>query len=490
MQAPIDALPADAPLNVWITGQKRKSAEELFAVISATTLSKPRFGVSIVPRRGSVLGSRTLASYDPDPDYFFHWLRDSALVMNAVRLLGQERAWRMQARRAFRDFVRFSLGLAKVRGADLDYARLVKQASPTEARFLRPARELREILDDRIPGEVRFNPDGSLDLLRWSRPQNDGPALRAITNLRYWRAALETDAKELARLRELIAMDLDYVCRCWRDASYDIWEEELGFHYYTQLVQLTALEEGAIWASSATTAAASRRYASAGGRLRRRLNLFWSQEHGAYVSRRGPETTAGKAIDASVLLAVINAGLRRGPHSIVDPRVHATLATIEDVFWTALPLNKGLADDLGPGIGRYRGDIYYGGGVFLIATLAVAELYYRLAAAAARARLPRATIGPLLRRLSQGSSEGLAARLFDRGDAYMRTIRRFAPRSGELPEQFDRTTGAPTSCKNLPWSHAAIVTAVASRDDAIESMRTTIGSAKPDGVGDEVPTPR
>jgi glucoamylase len=70
----------------------------------------------------------------------------------------------------------------------------------------------------------------------------------------------------------------------------------------------------------------------------------------------------------------------------------------------------------------------------------------------------------------------------------MRTIRRFAPGSGELPEQFDRTTGAPTSCKNLPWSHAAIVTAAAARDGAVESMRTTAGAGKHGLVGDEVPT--
>ena len=89
-----------------------------------------------------------------------------------------------------------------------------------------------------IFGETRFNPDGSLDVLRWRRPQSDGPALRALTNLRYWRAAIETTRKRIAELRRLIIADLDFVRLNWREPSYDIWEEELGFHYYTRLVQI------------------------------------------------------------------------------------------------------------------------------------------------------------------------------------------------------------------------------------------------------------
>ena len=41
----------------------------------------------IVPKPGSVVASPVLAAYDPEPDYFFHWYRDSALVMDALRLL-------------------------------------------------------------------------------------------------------------------------------------------------------------------------------------------------------------------------------------------------------------------------------------------------------------------------------------------------------------------------------------------------------------------
>ena len=39
------------------------------------------------PKRGSIVASPVLAAYDPDPDYFFHWFRDSAVVVDAIRLL-------------------------------------------------------------------------------------------------------------------------------------------------------------------------------------------------------------------------------------------------------------------------------------------------------------------------------------------------------------------------------------------------------------------
>jgi glucoamylase len=50
---------------------------------------------------------------------------------------------------------------------------------------------------------------------------------------------------------------------------------------------------------------------------------------------------------------------------------------------------------------------------------------------------------------------------------FMAMVRAYTPASGELSEQFDQTTGAQTSAKNLAWSYAAFITAVASRKAAI-----------------------
>src|SRR6476659_6265627 len=90
--------------------------------VSATHLIKdrPGFGQRVIPRPGSVVASPVLASYDPDPDYFFHWFRDSAVVIDAVRLLLVDGSLSAaQALEYFRDFVQFSLSLFNLDGRSL-----------------------------------------------------------------------------------------------------------------------------------------------------------------------------------------------------------------------------------------------------------------------------------------------------------------------------------------------------------------------------------
>ena len=65
-----------------------------------------------MPKKGAIVASPVLAAYDPDPDYFFHWFRDSAVVIDALRLLYEDGSVGEQALAQFGDFVRFSLRTA------------------------------------------------------------------------------------------------------------------------------------------------------------------------------------------------------------------------------------------------------------------------------------------------------------------------------------------------------------------------------------------
>ena len=62
-----------------------------------------------------------------------------------------------------------------------------------------------------------------------------------------WAASGHLDAALSAELASLIRFDLDFTLRHWREPSFDIWEEENGRHYYTQLAQAEALVRGAEW---------------------------------------------------------------------------------------------------------------------------------------------------------------------------------------------------------------------------------------------------
>jgi glucoamylase len=52
----------------------------------------------------------------------------------------------------------------------------------------------------------------------------------------------------------------------------------------------------------------------------------------------------------------------------------------------------------------------------------------------------------------------------------MRCVQAYTPPGGELSEQFDQSSGAQTSARQLSWSYAAFVTAAASRRRAHKLM--------------------
>jgi len=60
--------------------------------------------------------------------------------------------------------------------------------TPACRRFLRERDEMFALSGDALLSEPRFNPDGTIDVFRWSRPQYDGPALRALACMQYMRA--------------------------------------------------------------------------------------------------------------------------------------------------------------------------------------------------------------------------------------------------------------------------------------------------------------
>ena len=99
--------PGEPGLLGWMKRQYHSSAKAMLGAISATHLVKARrgFGQTIRPVKGSVLASPVIASYDPDPDYFFHWLRDSAVIMDALRCLIAAGTIRPRRARPFQGFL-------------------------------------------------------------------------------------------------------------------------------------------------------------------------------------------------------------------------------------------------------------------------------------------------------------------------------------------------------------------------------------------------
>ena len=462
-------------LDDWIEEEARFAAGAMLRAVSATQIIKerPGFGQRIVPRPGSVVASPVLAAYDPDPDYFFHWFRDSAIIIDALRVALGEGFVDVTSIERLREFVDFSRALRTLDGREfLRQGHFRNRVKPSFLQYVRPDDEIAAVFGDAMLAEARINPDGTLDLTRWARPQNDGPALQVLALARWRNARPDLDQHLQAAMLELAIGDLDFTQAHVTERSFDIWEEESGYHYYTQLVQAEALACGAEQLADPAGATRARNCRSVADTLAASLEAYWSSKDGYYRSRTGVigGDAPSKALDISVILGVLHAGRGVGTHSVLDPKAQATLAALEDLFDAEYALNHQRPSDQGPAIGRYATDAYYGGNPWYLATLAAAEFYFRLAfALQSGAQLAVTDDNARFRERLAGESPTKAA--FERGERFMRTVQAYTPPTGDLSEQFDRATGAQTSAKRLAWSYAAFITAAASRRQAAQAIR-------------------
>jgi len=395
---------------------------------------------------GSIIASPEHA----DPDYYFHWVRDSALVTDAlVRLLpyveGTESARRLHTFIA--DFAAFS-------------ARL--QDSPTPYGL----------------GEVRFNPDGSIDSSPWPRPQYDGPALRALALMHYARAYKTTLTPELQQLLlRVIERDLNAVEQYYNTAGYDLWEYSIGFHFFTRMVQASALHEGNQFFGERAG------WRAAENELYQQLEHHWNTSWEVIAFNDGPaQDYMGNTIptdplryDTSVALAV-NHGQLEEPHfTLMDERVWATLTRLEDYFLTAFPVNAG--KKIGPAMGRHKGDNYYGGNSFYFLTSAYSELSFRIASQVAgtagsliASPLRVETLSRVLdtevapNTAFKLPNQELAEAFAREGDAFLKTMLDGVPADGTMAEQQSKMDGSPASAHNLSWSYASVLTAILQRE--------------------------
>jgi glucoamylase len=473
-------------LDDWLARQYARCAELMPRAISATHLTRHRhnYGQTIRAARGSIL-----ASTDPveNPDYFFHWLRDSSVVIDALRCLIQDGIFREQGLRLFDDFVAFSLDLSRLDGRAIPHDEEERAGVlPDYVQYVRTRAEMADIHGEAVLGEVRLSADGRLDILQWSRPQNDGPALRALALMRYWRDEALRPSLPLASMRALIEGDLDYTFAHWREPCYDIWEEHCRRHYHTQIAQFAALSDGAEFASALGDEARAEKFAQAARAASATLDLYFYD--GAYrtpLPDPALKSTPTLRLDFAAILGVVQAARRNGPHSPADPKALATLTRLEALFDGAYLINRDRPKECGIAHGRYDGDTYFTGGAFYFSTLGAAEFYYRFATAAAsgeRIALSlhnRDIIAQMLgavdwtlgrEALRPEFAAPLARALIGRGDAIMATVRRFAPDTGELAEQFSHIDGAPVSAGNLTWSYASFILARACRREALRAL--------------------
>jgi len=429
----------------WIAAQRQASASAMRNACSATRLSRHRagFGWTVRPAPGSILASQRIANWDPEPDYFHHWIRDSAIVLRAVPLaIAADPASRPFWLRFIAEFIGFSLTISDPDRVGPRTNPLRATTLPSHEKFLRPDAELAALQGDAWLEEPRFAADGGPDLEQWGRPQDDGPALRGSAMMSVLDALPEVAAP---MAEQLITRDLAHVLRTAARPGIGPWEEAPPRRTtFTLIMQWDALDQG------------RRRYPDADGSMERAADRIASVMDQA---RDGPsggwresvEAPEGR-LDSATCLAILHARRVEGPFAMTAARTRATVAALEQGFAHAYPISHGR--DV-PAIGRWVGDSYFDGNPWYPTTLGFAELHYRMAA------------------------ETLDRADFAKAEGWMRLIQQVAPQpAGPLPEQFDRVTGAPRSCLDLTWSAAAFLEAAAARDMAIRAMAGAAGRGR------------
>lgn len=351
-----------------------------------------------------------------NPNYYFDWVRDTSLTMRTL----------------------------------IDYYELKKD--PSIKKMIKVWIDA-EIHRQNLPsltglGEPKYNIDGSGYNGPWGRPQNDGPALRALAMVKFARILLGEGEQDYVLKKmyhgvlpanSVIKKDLEYVAYHWREPSFDLWEEEKGMHFYTLLSQHTALQEGAKLALELGDAGAAKFYAQESATIGHKLKSeFTDPVIGLLVSRNRVAALGYKnsLIDVAPLLALNHNSPYQKLFKLDDFFVKKYINVLTTTFSNIYAVNKSYSD-LGVGIGRYPEDRYDGygtdgtGNPWFLSTLALGEYYC------------------LLNQKSTDVTEKQFIRALFHSD-----------RKGSLSEQFNHTTGTMQGARELTWSHNSFMTAM------------------------------
>lgn len=400
-----------APAIKWLNAKARFAHEKIFANLS------PPDGLP-----GAVLAARRT---NTEPNYYYHWVRDAAITMQSlIESYQTEPAsdFKQQLRHRIFDY--------------LDFSTYIQNS----------------VADGNL-GEPKFYVDGQLFREPWGRPQNDGPALRAIS-LISWSNILIAEGREDLVLQKLynshlpatspIKKDLEYVSHHWQEPSYDIWEEVKGTHFYTLMVDRKALLQGAKLAHHFNDHAAGDWYTYQARQIELTLQHFWDSEHGyfkATIHRVAGIDYKTSNLDSAVILGLLHGNMNDGFLAWDNPKVRATLQQLIATFAMLYPINQ--TNIPGIAIGRYpedryAGDNFNGGNPWPVCTFAMAEALYQY--------------GYLLEAHGQPSQD-----IVQKAHSFVERVHYHAYDDGALDEQINRDTGYMTSAKDLSWNYAALL---------------------------------
>lgn len=363
------------------------------------------------------------------PDYFSHWTRDAALTENAL------------------------LEAYEVANNE-DKARLIEQAKKwIQFEILAQNNSLTAVGGI---GEPRFNVDATVVTFPWARPQDDGPAGRALMMMR-WAKIFKANGdaafanslyKAELPANSIIKRDLEYISHRWQQPSFDIWEEINGTHFFTRIIQLEALKEASTFAVEMNDPQAAQWYALQAELMKKDLSRFIVENRdyiSATVNWVGGWNHKKTELDSSVIIAT-NLGLMNEAFFHENKSYFLNAAKrIEEFFRNEYAINRD-NPNVATAIGRYPEDVYTGtttdgpANAWFITTHAMAEFYCKVSKFERNATRAR-------------NLKAKGMKFFER------TLLHRNQETNEMSEQYSRHNGNLMGAKSLTWSYASYLTA-------------------------------
>lgn len=432
-----------------------------------------------INRSDTVPGTVVASPSKNDPNYYYHWVRDASLVMLTIERIID----RTSLTEEKDDLLRLVLDYA-------DLTRIHQSQANSSPGHL---------------GEVKFNVDGTAFTGPWGRPQNDGPALRAMTFIKLANLLLQNGHEAYVReilydgkqpSSSVIKVDLEYVSHNWKNHDFDLWEEIMGHHFFTRLAQRRALLEGAELARRLGDGGAASWYELQARALESALTFHWSEKDGffkATLNRVGGIDYKG-GMDSSVFIGLINTERANDNFmSVLDDRFMKTAYTMDNAFRNLYEINRN-HPHLGTAIGRYPEDQYDGyatgksGNPWFLTTAALASYHYKVARALKNSFELKITPRNRLflqnvistqavdqeivpgNTLKKGSAQyaALINGLIEKGDNYLKRNRFHMYKDGSMSEQMNRGSGFMQGAEHLTWSYSSFINAYYNRLEAIE----------------------
>ena len=281
-----------------------------------------------------------IASPSEDPPYKYHWVRDSALVM-----------------RTFIDMY------SKTK--DPLYFQYIMN-------YLENENKIQDLDTITGLGEPKYNINCTPFNGEWGRPQNDGPALRGIMLFKIIELfQYKYDIIIQNMIIPIIIKDLHYLIKNHNQVSFDLWEENKGWHFYTRMVQLKFFKDSIKYYKHLQGSIDLNDIKVCFRQLSSDILDHICDTH--IISSFDDSGTITKHHDAANILAFCHIDYDEDILKIVPLEyVNETCDKLIDSF-----RKKYNHDELNL-IGRYADDKYYDGHVWVLCSLALGQIYIEL----------------------------------------------------------------------------------------------------------------